>query len=42
MEQYYDYNHKYKAKDKLFTPLHGIKLKDGLFRQIFDNNNLLH
>lgn len=39
MEQYYDYNHKYKAKDKLFTPLHGIKLKDGLFRQIFDNNN---
>ena len=38
MEQYYDYNHKMKAKDKLFTPLHGVRLTGGLFRRIFDNN----
>ena len=38
MEQYYDYNHKVKAKDALFTPLRGVRLTGGLFRQIFDNN----
>ena len=36
--QYYDYNHKLKVHDKLFTPLHGIKLTDGLFKTVFDNN----
>ena len=38
MEQYYDYNHKLKAKDALFTPLRGVRLTGGLFRRIFDNN----
>ena len=38
MEQYYDYNEKMKAKDALFTPLHGVRLTGGLFRRIYDNN----
>ena len=39
MEQYFDYNHKYKVHDKLFTPLYGVKLTGGLFRKVFDNNS---
>ncbi len=35
--QYYDYNPKYRVPDKLFTPLHGVKLTGGLFRDAFDN-----
>ena len=38
MEQYYDYNEKMRAKDALFTPLHGVRLTGGIFRRIFDNN----
>ncbi len=38
MEQYYDYNHKLKVKDELFTPIHGVRLTHGLFKKIFDNN----
>lgn len=38
MEQYFDYNSKLKVPDKLFTPLHGVKLTGGLFREVFDNN----
>lgn len=36
--QYYDYNDKLAVKDQLFTPLHGVRLTGGLFRQVFDNN----
>jgi len=36
--QYYDYNAKMAVPDKLFTPLHGVRLTGGLFRQVFDNN----
>lgn len=35
--QYYDYNPKYRVPDRLFTPLHGVKLTGGLFRETFDN-----
>ncbi len=38
MEQYYDYNSKLKVPDILFTPLYGVKLCDGLFKTVFDNN----
>ncbi len=38
MAQYYDYNHKLKVPDLLFTPLNGVELKDGLFKEVFDNN----
>lgn len=36
--QYLDYNEKYKVEDKLFSPLYGVKLTDGLFKKVFDNN----
>jgi len=32
------YNAKLKVKDQLFTPQSGVKLHDGLFSQVFDNN----
>jgi DUF1680 family protein len=38
LKQYYDYNHKLSIKNKLFTPLYGVDLGDGLFKQVFDNN----
>jgi DUF1680 family protein len=38
MEQYYNYNGKLKVGDKIFTPLHGVKLNAGLFREVFENN----
>jgi DUF1680 family protein len=38
LRQYYDYNHKLKVKNKLFAPLYGVDLGDGLFKQVFDNN----
>ena len=34
----YDYNDKMAVKDKLFTPLNGVRLNDGLFRDVFENN----
>ena len=40
MEQYYDYNHMMKAKNKLFAPLYGVELGDGLFKEVFDNNRV--
>ena len=36
--QYTDYNAKLAVPDRLFTPLHGVRLTGGLFRQVFDNN----
>jgi len=38
IEQIYDYNHKVAVKDKLFTPLSGVKLNEGLFKTVFENN----
>ena len=38
MEQYYDYNSRLAVKDRLFTPLHGVRLTGGLFRRVFDDN----
>lgn len=38
MAQYFDYNSRLAVPDKLFTPLHGVKLTGGLFRKVFDNN----
>ena len=40
MDQYYDYNHKMKVKNKLFAPLYGVELGDGLFRRVFDDNRV--
>ncbi len=37
-KQYYNYNHKLRVHDKVFTPQHGVKLKSGFFREVFDNN----
>ena len=37
-EQIYDYNEKLAVRDKLFTPLFGVKLNKGLFKTVFDNN----
>ena len=37
-KQYDDYNAKLAVPDQLFTPLHGVKLTGGLFREVFDNN----
>ena len=36
--QIFNNNENNKIKDKIFTPLHGIKLKDGLFNRVFENN----
>lgn len=36
--QYYDNNGKNAVKDKLFSPLNGVRLTRGLFKQTFDNN----
>jgi DUF1680 family protein len=36
--QYYDNNGKNVVKDRLFSPLHGVRLTRGLFKQAFDNN----
>lgn len=36
--QYFDYNSRMAVPDKLFTPIHGVKLNGGLFREVFDNN----
>ena len=36
--QLYNYNDKLKVKDKLFTPLAGVRLGDGLFKEVFENN----
>lgn len=33
-----DYNQKLIVKDKAFTPLQGVQLKEGLFKRVFDNN----
>lgn len=38
MAQYFDYNSRMAVPDKLFTPLHGVRLTGGLFRKVFDNN----
>ena len=38
--QYEDYNRKLAVPDRLFTPLHGVRLTGGLFRRVFDNNVL--
>lgn len=38
MAQYFDYNTRMAVPDQLFTPLHGVTLTGGLFRQVFDNN----
>ena len=38
MEIYYNYNEKMAVKDKLFTPLRGVKLNGGLFGEVFENN----
>ncbi|MBO4406115.1 MAG: glycoside hydrolase family 127 protein [Clostridia bacterium] len=36
--QYEDYNAKLAVPDRLFTPLHGVRLTGGLFRRVFTNN----
>lgn len=36
--QYWQYNEKMLIKDKVFTPLFGVKLNSGLFKITFDNN----
>ena len=36
--QYYNNNSKNKIKDKIFNPLYGVVLKEGLFLKTFDNN----
>lgn len=36
--QIYDYNDKCAVKDALFTPQSGVRLHDGLFKTVFDNN----
>ncbi len=38
MDQYFDYNGKLAVPDKLFTPQHGVRLRDGLWKDVFDNN----
>ena len=36
--QIFDNNENNKIKDKIFTPLYGVKLNDGLFKRVFENN----
>ncbi len=36
--QHWKYNEKMAKPDEVFTPLHGVELKDGLFKRVFDNN----
>ncbi|MCL2517264.1 MAG: glycoside hydrolase family 127 protein [Oscillospiraceae bacterium] len=36
--QIFDNNENNKIKEKVFTPLYGIKLGDGLFSRVFENN----
>lgn len=36
--QHYDNNDKNRVKDKIFSPLFGISLTHGLFKETFDNN----
>ncbi len=36
--QWVDNNKKNAVKDKVFSPLYGVKLQNGLFKQVFDNN----
>ena len=36
--RYCGYNEKLAVKDRIFTPLSGVKLKEGLFKKVFDNN----
>lgn len=36
--QHWHYNDRMAVKDEVFTPLHGVELKDGLFKRVFDNN----
>ena len=38
IKQVYDYNPKLAVRDELFTPLSGVRLNDGLFKTVFDNN----
>lgn len=38
MEQYFDYNSRMRVPDVLFTPLHGVRLTGGLFKQVFEDN----
>lgn len=37
-KQYFDNNEKNKVKDRLFNPLHGVRLTGGLFKDTFENN----
>ncbi len=37
-EQYWKYNERMAKKDQVFTPLHGVELRDGLFKRVFDQN----
>lgn len=36
--QHWRYNEKMVKKDKVFSPLYGVELKEGLFKTTFDNN----
>ena len=36
--QHWQYNEKMVKKDKIFSPLYGVELKEGLFKTTFDNN----
>ena len=36
--QHWQYNDKMVKQDKVYSPLYGVELKDGLFKQTFDNN----
>ena len=36
--QHWHYNEKMVKKDKVFSPLNGVELKEGLFKTVFDNN----
>ena len=38
LPQYYDNNAKNVIPDQLFSPLDGVELTGGLFKQVFDNN----
>ena len=36
--QYFDNNGKNAVKDQIFSPLYGVTLTRGLFKETFDNN----
>ena len=37
-EQIPDYNKKLVIKDRIFTPVNGVSLNNGIFKRVFENN----